>query len=294
MMMPVSSESFAAMPSYEEEVMQGDRSPNKAGDIGGSLPTASFDWNESSIGNSVDALVETIFRKTKTEMDQARKHTLDSLGVEGIHEVKRNEDSEMARILFGNKENKEGRRSFGRNEDLGPKEDPEHKFPGTSPEKGTRTSLTGSPDKGVTTSPEHKTLSEDAKAELFKHLRQKNPATEHMTQSAIARARKVKLKLKKGEKSNPLKIFEAINKYKSSRDMSASTEFTFTESSISDSRHVESEGAAVLEEEQKEDILAKLKEEENNKTQNNEANGVNGVKAEESPKKTENSPEKSA
>ena len=213
------------------------------------------------------------------------------------------------RILFSNKENKEGRRSFGRNEDLGPKEDPEHKFPGifnkdisfpylflgSSPEKGTRTSLTNSPDKGLTGSPDNKNLalSEEAKAELFKHLREKNPATEHMTKSAIARARKVKLKLKKGEKSNPLKIFEAINKYKSSRDMSASAEFTFTESSVSDSRQMENEGAAVLEEEQREEILAKLKEEESNKAQNNEANGVNGVKAEESPKKAENSPEKS-
>lgn len=61
--------------------MQGERSPNKAGDIGGSLPATTFDWNETSIGHSVDALVETIFRKTKNELDQTRNHTLDRLGI---------------------------------------------------------------------------------------------------------------------------------------------------------------------------------------------------------------------
>lgn len=60
--------------------MQGERSPNKAGDIGGSFQAPSFDWKES-VGQSVDALVETIFRKTKNEFDLGRNPTLDRLGI---------------------------------------------------------------------------------------------------------------------------------------------------------------------------------------------------------------------
>ena len=78
---------------------------------------------------------------------------------------------------------------------------------------------------------------------------------------------KVKLKVKKGEKANPLKIFEAIDRYKSQRDSSLSSsgiEYTFSET---ESRPSESEGMSVLEEEHKEEMLAKLKEEENKEAQ---------------------------
>ena len=100
---------------------------------------------------------------------------------------------------------------------------------------------------------------------------------------------KVKLKVKKGEKSNPLRIFEAIDRYKSLRDstISSSVEYTFSETDSS--RPSESEGMSVLEEENKEEILAKLKEEENKiqEYQNSEFNEIGSGN-----KNQENSPVK--
>ncbi len=104
-------------------------------------------------------------------------------------------------------------------------------------------------------------------------LRQKNPAMDQMRKSMLGpKGAKVKLKVKKGEKANPLKIFEAIDRFKS-RNTSMSTsniEYTFSETSYSESRVSESEGMTVLEEEYKEEILAKLKEEKDGENKGSE------------------------
>ena len=72
---------------------------------------------------------------------------------------------------------------------------------------------------------------------------------------------------------NPLKILEAIDRYKSNRSSlsSSSVDFTFTDGSLSESR---SEGLAVLEDENQEEMLAKLKEEEDKGVQSPEKSAV--------------------
>ncbi len=95
------------------------------------------------------------------------------------------------------------------------------------------------------------------------NLRQKNPAMEEMRKSVLGpKGAKMKLKLKKGEKADPRKIWAAIDKHESIRNSMISlnsSEYTFTETSYS--RNSDIGSTSVIEEESKENLLSKLKDE---------------------------------
>lgn len=107
------------------------------------------------------------------------------------------------------------------------------------------------------------------------NLRQKNPAMEEMRKSVLGpKGAKMKLKLKKGEKADPRKIFAAIDKHESLRNSMISlnsSEYTWTETS----RTSDIGSTSVIEEESKENLLSKLKDEASGE---NSINGNSPVK----------------
>jgi len=104
------------------------------------------------------------------------------------------------------------------------------------------------------------------------NLREKNPQMDNMRKSVLGpKGAKMKLTIKKGEKGNANKIFEAITKHGNLRNSMVSfnsSDYTFTEASYSEPRTSDIESLSGIEEG---NILSKLKEEENKES--NEATG---------------------